>query len=515
MTQEPQTTVHEQFPEGGKSSRSSTIRRALLLALLLLILALVVWATMYYMQNRRLPIPRLVTDAEEVLPPEYLFAIAGPQGEDALTRPVGVAVGKDDMVYATDTEADVIRVYSNEGRYRFSFGAIADGENTALQAPAHLAVDADDNVYVSDRRLRAIYVFEPDGTYVRRIAPADEDTRAFGPFGMAFDADGNLYVTDVGETLGHQIVVFDPEGTEIRRFGTTGRARQMSDMPGMFYFPNGIVVADDSRLLVGDSNNRRVQVFAAEDRAFDYFIQTSGIPRGMVIDDSGRLYVVDALAHSVDVYSLEGERIVSFGREGVGPGQFRYANDVALDSDGRIYVSDRENNQIQVWAWPEAEVVVPVVPTTSLGWALCASPLLLLPLLLLLRRRKFAVTSDFAEALVERGEIESLQQRRSRFLTTPAIWPAFEGRVESGVDLGKAIKAQTFSDSDARDLVERLSIDYDTAALLVVAKRAKRLCTEDAQLAKFAGALGVETMDAERFIERYAPTRRGRAATEE
>lgn len=505
MTPEPKTIETEEFPVGGRSTRSSVIRRALLLALLLLILALVVWATVYYMQNRRLPIPRLLTDAEEVLPPEYLYSIAGPQGESALTRPVGVAVGKNDYVYATDTQADVIRVYTSEGRYRFSFGAIADGENTALQAPAHLAVDANDNIYVSDRRLRAIYVFASDGTYLRRIAPTDEKAKVFGPFGMAFDTDGNLYVTDVGETLGHQIVVFDPQGVEIERFGSTGRANQMTDFPGLFYFPNGIVLDSDSRLLVGDSNNRRVQVFGGDKLSFEYFIQTSGIPRGMVIDDSDRLYVVDALAHAVDVYALEGDRIVSFGREGVGPGQFRYANDVALDSNGRIYVSDRENNQIQVWAWPEAEVFIPGAPTTGPGWALCASPLLLLPLLLLLRRKRFAVTVDFIDELVKRGEVESLRRRRSRFVTTPAIWASLAGRVESGIELDKMVHEQTFSDSDARDLVERLSIDYNTAALLVVAQRARRLCTEDVRLASFAGALGVETMDTVRYLERYGP----------
>ncbi|PKL74507.1 MAG: hypothetical protein CVV27_20160, partial [Candidatus Melainabacteria bacterium HGW-Melainabacteria-1] len=59
------------------------------------------------------------------------------------------------------------------------------------------------------------------------------------------------------------------------------------------------------------------------------------------------------------------------------------------------------------------------------------------------------------------------------------------------------------SDTDARDLVERLGVAYDEAALLVVAKRAKRLCTEDIHLASFAGALEVEVLDTKRYIDRY------------
>ena len=254
----------------------------------------------------------------------------------------------------------------------------------------------------------------------------------------------------------------------------------MSDLPGNFYFPNGVVVTDDDQLMVGDSNNRRVQVFSTQ-AEFEYFIRTSGIPRGMVIDESDRLYVVDALSHTVDVYSLEGDRIVSFGAEGVGPGQFRYANAISLDSNERIYITDRENNQIQVWAWPEAAIIVPGLPQTTLGWLACLAPLLLLPLLLLLRRRRFAVTEDFVELMVAADALESMRKRRFKFVTTQAMWPTFQGRVENGVNLGELIHAQAHSDADARDLVERLGVGYDEAALLVLAKRAHRLCTEDSK----------------------------------
>jgi len=502
VTPETINDTSEEFPTGGTAPRRAKIRKIIALVLLLLLLSAIVWATVYYLQNRRLPIPRLQSDTEEVLPPEYLYSISGPPGEDALTRPVGVVVGEDDLVYATDTHADVVRVYTKEGRYRFSFSAVDDGTNTELQAPAYLAKDAENNIYVTDRRLRGVYVFTPEGEYIRRIVPEGEAATTFGPLGMAFDAEGNLWVTDVGETLVHRIVVFDPDGNEIMRFGSTGQAGQMSDLAGNFYFPNGVVVSEDGRILIGDSNNRRVQVFTGEGQ-FEYFIRTSGIPRGMVIDSEDRLYVVDALSHTTDVYSLDGDRIVSFGAEGVGPGQFRYANAISLDSDERIYITDRENNQIQVWAWPEGEIELPGLPETPLGWVACFSPLLLLPLLLLFRRKRFAVTEDFVDRMVELDELESMRKRRYKFVTTEDRWPAFKGRIEHGVDLGRLISPQAHSDSDARDLVERLNVTYEEAAILVVAKRAGRLCTEDARLASFGGALEVETMDARRYLDRY------------
>jgi len=473
-----------------------------MLLLLLMLLALVLWATYYYVNNRRLPIPVLTGVTEqEVAPPEYLYSISGPPGTNALTRPVGVAVTKDNLVFATDTEVGVVRAYSTEGRYKFT---ISD----QLEAPAHLAIGPDGNLYVSDRRMKAILVFTPQGDFIRKIVPGMPDAKTWSPLAMTWDADGNLYTTDVGQTNNHRVIVFSPEGTELRRFGKTGRANQMSDFQGQFYFPNGIVVSKDGRLFIGDSNNRRIQVYKA-DGSFDYLIRTSGIPRGLAIDSEDRLYVVDALAHTTDVYTLKGERIVSFGAQGVGPGQFRYANDVALDSQTHIYISDRENHQIQVWAWPADQVAVPGAPRTRAQWAtLCAAPLLLLPLLLWWwRRKRFVVTEDFVEQMEFLDAVPTMDRRRWKWLTPVAHWHVFDGRVVQDVDLGALIEATQHSDTDARDLVDRMGISYDDAVLLVIAKRAKRLCTEDARLASFAGALDIEVLDAAAFLARYVKDR--------
>ncbi|MDP2401237.1 MAG: hypothetical protein Q8M66_04600, partial [Actinomycetota bacterium] len=490
-----------QADEQSERERSSA-RKFVLLAILLLLLALLLYATYYYMNNRRLPIPRIGTGIEAVVaPPEYVFSISGPAGPDALTRPVGVAIIGDRM-YATDTRARTVRAYTLDGSYLFSFSAVADGGATTLGNPQHVSAGPDGNLYVSDRRLRAVFVFTPEGEYVRKIAPDDEDGLLWSPLGTTFDAGGNLWATDVGITDKHRIIVFDPDGEEIRRFGSTGQANQMSDLPGSFYFPNGIVFSDDGRLFIGDSNNRRVQVYGS-DGAFDYFIRTSGIPRGMVIDEKDRLYVVDALAHTVDIYTLEGDRITSFGGSGIGPGEFAYANAVDLDAAGRIYVTDRENHQVQVWEWPDDSFVLPAPPSTPWQWALCLSPLALLPLLLLFRRRRYAVTGDFVEEMAALGKVGVMDKRRIVWLVPEHLHERYIGRVEDDVDLGELIRAQAFSDSDARDLAAKREVTYDDAALLVLAKRAKHLCTEDVRIGSLARRLDINVLNAEEFLRRY------------
>jgi len=48
-------------------------------------------------------------------------------------------------------------------------------------------------------------------------------------------------------------------------------------------------------------------------------------------------------------FSRDGKHLLDWGKKGTGPGEFNLPHQVQLDSKGRVYVSDRENNRIQVF----------------------------------------------------------------------------------------------------------------------------------------------------------------------
>ncbi len=486
-------------------------RKLAILSLLLVVLAVLGYTAFYLRANNRLPIPRVVPATEGIDAPQYLYSISG-IGADALTRPVGVAVGSDGRVYVADYGSHSIKVFTPAGDYLFKFSAIKDGANTALRNPVHVALDAQDHVWVTDRRLQTVYVFDSEGAFLRKVTPDGAADYPWSPLALTIDVNGDLYVTDVASVDTHRVLVLDKAGKIVRTFGTGGHATSGKSDPGMFSYPNGIVVSgspDGSReVFVADSNNRRVQVFSADGK-FKRFIITQGTPRGLAIDASRHLFVVDVLSHQIDIFSTAGQKLASFGGNGFGIGQFQYPEDVAIDAQGRIYVSDRENNQVQVWGFRVADIpgVTKLAPGQAVWWLLLL-PLLLVPLFV--RRRRFVATPDFIEGMVTAELVGRLDYRRWRWIVAETDHEALAGRVVDGVDLGSLFEAEPYSHSDASALAERLGIPIARAGVLAMGKRARILCTEDPELSRLGVLLGMDVYDRKSFVERFIERRRDR-----
>jgi len=72
-------------------------------------------------------------------------------------------------------------------------------------------------------------------------------------------------------------------------------------------------------------------------------------PRGIAVDKSGNIYVADTGNFRVVKLDSSGRELLSFGKQGAGPGEFSEPWKVAISSDGNILVLDREPAWIQVY----------------------------------------------------------------------------------------------------------------------------------------------------------------------
>lgn len=321
-------------------------RRRRILAVLLAILLLLVGSILAWYLLTRKPLTEL--PGVKVVPlPQYKTAIYG------ISKPVGVAVSPDgERIYATQSGSPgTTFMFDRDGNKVAELKAPSD--SGAVHTPVYVAVSPDGSkVYVGDRAAGAIYVYGADGTYQSTFAPADK-TLSFSPLGIAVASDGTLYVANVlsNKATEQSILVFAPDGRLLKSLGK-----------GELSFPNGVVVDAAGNVFVTDSNAGRLVVFDTAGK-LTTLVQHGvgegdlGLPRGLGIDDRGRIFVVDTTDHMVRMYTAAPSPTGtptyagSIGDQGVADAKFMYPNGLAVDTRARIYVTDRENNRIQVWGF--------------------------------------------------------------------------------------------------------------------------------------------------------------------
>ena len=71
----------------------------------------------------------------------------------------------------------------------------------------------------------------------------------------------------------------------------------------------------------------------------------------MVIGKNGDIFVSDGESTNTRVvkFSKDGKFIKCWGTKGSGPGEMNVPHNIAMDSEGRLYVADRANKRIQVF----------------------------------------------------------------------------------------------------------------------------------------------------------------------
>jgi DNA-binding beta-propeller fold protein YncE len=332
--------AEEAAPTGMSKKRKGAVA-ALIIALVILAL-LFVW----YLMNRK-PLSELPGLSSTKLP-HYELSIYG------VSHPLGVAANEaGDRVYVTQSDgARVVAVFNRAGK---PAGVLKPPATTGkLHLPMYVAINpTTQDVYVSDRSTAAIYIYNAQGKYLRTFAPKGDLGGKWNPLGLAFAPDGTLYATDVrGKgAIAHRVVAFSADGTLLRSLGA----------PGQLSYPNGIVVDSHGNIEVSDSNNGRLVVFNVAGKMLATISQgvgegDLGLPRGAAVDDAGRLFVADTADHMVRVYRIEKGKptpgyVGSFGGEGQLDGTFEYPNGVATDKRAHIYITDRENNRVQVWGY--------------------------------------------------------------------------------------------------------------------------------------------------------------------
>lgn len=198
------------------------------------------------------------------------------------------------------------------------------------------------------------------------------DGRCSWPFGVAIDRKENVYVSDDWQ---HQISVFDKDGNFQRKWGKAGSGE------GELFRPAGLICDKDDNLYVVDSGNNRIQKFTGDGKFLAKFGKAGSgegefnQPWGITRDEYGNIYVADWKNHRVQKFTADGKFLMKIGQYGTVPGPsgayevtsfgpyistsgapgypkaglFNHPTDVAVDTDGDIYIADWGNHRVCIF----------------------------------------------------------------------------------------------------------------------------------------------------------------------
>lgn len=177
------------------------------------------------------------------------------------------------------------------------------------------------------RDYHLVYKFDAAGkllmTLGRKGVAGDGPDTFNRPTDVVVAPNGDFFVSDgYGNS---RIVKFSKDGKFIRTWGAKGAG------PGQFNLPHSIVMDSRNRVLVGDRENARIQIFDQEGKLLDQWTGL-GKPYGMAIAKDDTLYVGDADAGKITI-AKNGRAVDVI--ENLGRPHW-----VSLDPSGAIYMAD-------------------------------------------------------------------------------------------------------------------------------------------------------------------------------
>jgi DNA-binding beta-propeller fold protein YncE len=241
---------------------------------------------------------------------------------------------------------DNVKAETAEDRFRKALMGDSGEQKRILAKPFDVAARSG-VVVVSDTAVQLVHIFDLGRRKLYRFGDGPAGVLK-KPLGVALDSQGQIYVADVGEQA---VFVYDGVGMFVSRLGG----------PKVFERPVDVAVSDDGERIyvldAGGIDSHQHQVVVMDKTG--NILQTIGrrgtsegefnLPTQIALGSDGRMYVLDAGNFRVQVFSPKGQFERAWGEVGRNFGNLARPRGLAVDSEGNVYVSDAAFRNFQIF----------------------------------------------------------------------------------------------------------------------------------------------------------------------
>jgi len=282
----------------------------------------------------------------------------GPTNQPGIS---GLAIDAQDHIYVFNRGAKPVMVFDTAGSMIMSGGDQEINGKTINPSWQHSGgVDWEGNVYIIERDAHRIVKLGPKlDKFLLQLGTTgvkgNDATHLDLPSGIAILHNGNMIVTDGYGN--NRVLLFDKAGKLLKTVakgngGPTDKGRG----PGEWDLPHKLAVDAQENLYIIDREGHRVQVF---DKNLNYLreIAVEGWnPWDINIARKGAdgfAFVADHALERVHKLSLkDGKVVATWGKQGLGPGEFDWVHGIVVDSKGAVYAADTYGQRLQKFVPP-------------------------------------------------------------------------------------------------------------------------------------------------------------------
>lgn len=297
-------------------------------------------------------------------------------GKVGLNKPNDLFIDDKGLLYVADTGNNRIVKLDGDGKVLAIFGK---EQGVELKDPNGIFVDQYGDMFVADTGSKKVIHLSPKGEFVEAFGkPESSLLRAdleFAPDKVIMDRRGYLYVLNKNDYSGFMMidamnrfrgyiganrVPFEWSRLLVRLLATPEQREQLNnavpaqnsnltvDNKGFIYTPTVLIDKDQIKKFNAMGENIYTKKFfgesSIESGALDlpYFVD-------LAVDQYGIVNALDAMSRKIYQYDQEGNLLAVFGGQGDVKSRFEYPASIVVDKAGKIYVLDRDRNNIQIF----------------------------------------------------------------------------------------------------------------------------------------------------------------------